>query len=624
MRYQLNVQPEAFSFEAGLGARGGELDQREAGFGAFEAPLAWEQETSGASYVRWIQESLNRILGLTLAVDGNAGPQTRSAIRTFQQQQGLTVDGVVGPATDAAIRAALTRPTAEPGYREDPCSGLRSPEVLDLFEFDRDQVRPQHLPLIQRIAACIAASARTRPGPLQVRLVGHTDPTGSDAYNLQLAQRRAEQVRQQLQQALERLQPGLGRSATFVTETRGEREPVSSDAAKNRRVEVFIQAQPKPGPRAPRPLRPDEIPNVIKPRWPLKSAASIAIELPLIVPASAMSSLKLLTARADVARSAGAAGDAMIVTALQLQGTLGKQITPPGIGVSATPPLPREQLKAVQRELRSLSGMLPDHLPLLPQPARVPAELEARPRIHVQLPKERPRDLHEPTTIFKPDDRNVFRDTSFPWSTIGRVETPAGICSGTMVGPRHLLTCSHGVQWLPSGAGWVKFTPAYFDGGVPPFGFAYGIKTYFLKKVDGSDGIDREEGQYDYVVVVLGTRLGDLTGWMGLRSWSDDWDNEPLWAHAGYPGDVTSTQRPTFQSGIALDGSFWDREIHTRIFHKGDVFPGQSGGPFFGWWSGESFPSVVAVQSGQTSDENSASGGADMIELVSKARRDFP
>ena len=53
-------------------------------------------------------------MGLRLAVDGISGTQTRSAIRSFQQQRGLTVDGIVGPQTEAAIKAALTGGTAPP------------------------------------------------------------------------------------------------------------------------------------------------------------------------------------------------------------------------------------------------------------------------------------------------------------------------------------------------------------------------------------------------------------------------------------------------------------------------------------------------------------------------------
>ncbi len=79
-------------------------------FGFFETEGAglWQGEISRTSldYIRWVQSSLNRLLGLRLAVDGISGPATRSAVRGFQQKKGLTVDGIVGPRTEAALIAA--------------------------------------------------------------------------------------------------------------------------------------------------------------------------------------------------------------------------------------------------------------------------------------------------------------------------------------------------------------------------------------------------------------------------------------------------------------------------------------------------------------------------------------
>ena len=68
----------------------------------------WEGEINRSSrdYVRWVQQSLNKLLGLNLAVDGISGAQTRSAIRSFQSRQGLAADGVVGPQTERALIAA--------------------------------------------------------------------------------------------------------------------------------------------------------------------------------------------------------------------------------------------------------------------------------------------------------------------------------------------------------------------------------------------------------------------------------------------------------------------------------------------------------------------------------------
>jgi hypothetical protein len=62
--------------------------------------------TAASEYVRWVQSALNRVLGLRLPVDGVMGPETRSAIRSFQKRHGLATDGIVGPDTEEALREA--------------------------------------------------------------------------------------------------------------------------------------------------------------------------------------------------------------------------------------------------------------------------------------------------------------------------------------------------------------------------------------------------------------------------------------------------------------------------------------------------------------------------------------
>jgi peptidoglycan hydrolase-like protein with peptidoglycan-binding domain len=82
----------------------------------------WEVARSNSEYIRWVQRSLNQILGTRLTVDGISGPQTRSAIRSFQQQGGLTVDGQVGPQTESALIATGAGPP--PGAGAAPASGV--------------------------------------------------------------------------------------------------------------------------------------------------------------------------------------------------------------------------------------------------------------------------------------------------------------------------------------------------------------------------------------------------------------------------------------------------------------------------------------------------------------------
>jgi V8-like Glu-specific endopeptidase len=226
------------------------------------------------------------------------------------------------------------------------------------------------------------------------------------------------------------------------------------------------------------------------------------------------------------------------------------------------------------------------------------------------------------TTIFGTDNRLVFRDTAYPWSTVGLVQTNRGSASGVMIGPRHLLTVSHIIDWTaPAGfaADWVRFTPSFFDGDAP-FGESFGVHIYWYVQEDGDGFITGNEGNFDYAVVVLDRRLGETTGWMGARGYDDDWDTLDAWSHMGYPTDLNSGQRPTWQGGFRVDGT--DAAAQS-ILHQADVFPGQSGGPVFGFWDGDVGPRAIAVQSWQTPSNNGASGSMDMRDLVALARTDF-
>jgi peptidoglycan hydrolase-like protein with peptidoglycan-binding domain len=73
--------------------------------------LEFEINRSSRDYIKWVQSSLNRIIGARLVVDGISGAQTRAAVQTFQRQRGLTADGIVGPATGRGRRCAFVRNT---------------------------------------------------------------------------------------------------------------------------------------------------------------------------------------------------------------------------------------------------------------------------------------------------------------------------------------------------------------------------------------------------------------------------------------------------------------------------------------------------------------------------------
>lgn len=290
-------------------------------------------------------------------------------------------------------------------------------------------------------------------------------------------------------------------------------------------------------------------------------------------------------------------------------------------GGRALPPALKGQASKIENRQLSedelaqyLTSYIPDHLGFNATPRE---QMKSVKRI---LPATS--DRRVATTIFGTDNRRAFRDTTYPWSTIGLVQTNRGSGSGVMIGPRHLLTVSHVIDWTaPDGfaADWVRFTPSFYDGNAP-FGEAYGVHIYWYVKEDGDGFITGNEGDYDYVVVVLDRRLGETTGWMGARGYDDAWDSLDAWSHMGYPADLNSGQRPTWQGGFRVDGTDADAQ---SILHRADVFPGQSGGPLFGFWSGDVGPRAIAVQSWQNSSNNGASGSMDMRDLVALARTEF-
>lgn len=289
-------------------------------------------------------------------------------------------------------------------------------------------------------------------------------------------------------------------------------------------------------------------------------------------------------------------------------------------GRALPPPLKGQASRIEKRQIseeqlaQHLTGFIPDHLGFNATPQDL---LKSVQRIRPPMSERR-----VATTVFGTDNRRAFQDTSYPWSTVGLVQTNRGAGSGVMIGPRHLLTVSHVIDWTaPAGfaADWVRFTPSFFDGGAP-FGEAYGSHIYWYVKEDGDGFISGNEGNFDYAVVVLDRRLGDTTGWMGARGYNDDWDSLDAWSHMGYPADLNSGQRPTWQGGFRVDGTDAGAQA---ILHQADVFPGQSGGPVFGFWAGDVGPRAIAVQSWQNMSNNGASGSMDMRDLVARARSEF-
>lgn len=222
-----------------------------------------------------------------------------------------------------------------------------------------------------------------------------------------------------------------------------------------------------------------------------------------------------------------------------------------------------------------------------------------------------------------PVDPFYIADTAYPWRTVGRLDVGGGWGTGVLVGPRHVLTAAHVLPWRSSEPqdgveGPVRFVPASFDA-LEPYGVVSAV-AFACLMVTSPPTIDSTEERLDYAVCVLEAPIGRVVGWMGVKAYRDAWDGIPCWSHLGYRGTHALGTRPSYQSGIALDGHDEQHDTHQVMYHRADTTPGQSGGPIFGWWPGESYPSVVAVQSWRGRDISGASGGDRLVELVAQTR----
>ncbi|MES2755087.1 MAG: OmpA family protein [Pseudomonadota bacterium] len=109
---------------------------------------------------------------------------------------------------------------------------LRMPAGIT-FDYDRADILPQFKPTLDQVAAVLSENPQTL-----IDVYGHTDATGSDAYNQGLSERRAAQVANYL--AFRQVD-----SRRVATRGFGESQPIADNAtangqATNRRVEIKI------------------------------------------------------------------------------------------------------------------------------------------------------------------------------------------------------------------------------------------------------------------------------------------------------------------------------------------------------------------------------------------------
>jgi V8-like Glu-specific endopeptidase len=237
--------------------------------------------------------------------------------------------------------------------------------------------------------------------------------------------------------------------------------------------------------------------------------------------------------------------------------------------------------------------------------------------------------------IYGTDQRQVYYPGGYPWHCIGKVdvypnataENPTEWGSGVLIGDRLVLTAGHVPPVNPKPGQWkMRFTAGMYEGSPVEGAGSVSYVSDFQGYLGGVSGVD-------YAVLRLYEPLGTYLGYFGWKTYDSSWDGGDYWWLAGYPFDIAGAQSPSFQNGIAVLDQDSDSSGGLEIEHHGDIASGDSGGPFWGFWS-DGFPYVVGTTSGHETiggpswtggeDNNIEAGGNALSNLLHWGRTTWP
>ncbi|MBV5298485.1 MAG: OmpA family protein [Rhodoferax sp.] len=175
------------------------------------------------------------------AIGGGLGALAGAAIGDSRQATvvgaGLgALGGYIWSNQMAQKKAAMEQATAGTGVAvtQTPDNQLKLSIPSDIsFDINRSDIKPNMRPILDQFAHGLSSQPNT-----EVRIIGHTDSTGSDAINNPLSVNRAASARDYV------VSRGVN-SHQVQIDGRGAREPIADNnsddgRAKNRRIEIFL------------------------------------------------------------------------------------------------------------------------------------------------------------------------------------------------------------------------------------------------------------------------------------------------------------------------------------------------------------------------------------------------
>lgn len=209
--------------------------------------------------------------------------------------------------------------------------------------------------------------------------------------------------------------------------------------------------------------------------------------------------------------------------------------------------------------------------------------------------------------VFGTDDRVQITNTKvYPFTAIGYIEGKAkagfGSCSGTLIGPRTVLTAAH-CLYSHEDKAWLEelvFIPALNGPEDAPYG-AYQYETVSVLEgfVSNYKDFYGSVVPWDLGIITLAEPIGDNLGWLGYANYDGlgDFDANIV----GFPGD-----KPAGTMWRATCGVRAENIGDTNFSYDCDTYPGSSGSSVYAYDNGTKSRVVVGVNIAESPEANTA------------------